>query len=97
MSAFLAMLKPGQIRPPNRLDRNDWGAQAAQFERMAARLNANPSPMNFSSALRAVRDFLADKPDIYVVNEGAITARLRVVTLSTCTSPANVSIVELGA
>jgi len=29
--------------------------------------------MNFSSALRAVRDVLADKRDLYVVNEGANT------------------------
>jgi oxalyl-CoA decarboxylase len=40
---------------------------------MAARLNANPNPMNFSSALRAIRDVLAGKPDTYVVNEGANT------------------------
>jgi oxalyl-CoA decarboxylase len=73
MSAFLAALKPGQIQP-----QIDWikaiGARKQHnFERMAARLNADPSPMNFSSALRAVRDVLADKPDIYVVNEGANT------------------------
>jgi oxalyl-CoA decarboxylase len=43
------------------------------IERMAARLNADPSPMNFSSALRAVRNALATQPDVYVVNEGANT------------------------
>ncbi|HET8922978.1 MAG TPA: thiamine pyrophosphate-dependent enzyme, partial [Candidatus Acidoferrum sp.] len=42
-------------------------------ERMAARLNANPNPMNFSSALRAIRDTLAKNKDVYVVNEGANT------------------------
>ena len=42
-------------------------------ERMAARLNADPSPMNFSSALRAVRNALATQPDVYIVNEGANT------------------------
>src|SRR6202008_2460869 len=36
-------------------------------------LNADPSPMNFSSALRAVRNALASQPDVYVVNEGANT------------------------
>ena len=41
--------------------------------RMAARLNADPSPMNFSSALRAVRNALATQPDVYIVNEGANT------------------------
>jgi oxalyl-CoA decarboxylase len=40
---------------------------------MAARLAAEPNPMNFSSALRAVRDALAGRPDVYVVNEGANT------------------------
>ena len=40
---------------------------------MAARLNADPSPMNFSSALRAVRNALATQPDVYIVNEGANT------------------------
>ncbi len=29
--------------------------------------------MNFSSALRAVRDALATQPDVYIVNEGANT------------------------
>jgi oxalyl-CoA decarboxylase len=42
-------------------------------ERMAARLNADPNPMNFSSALRAVRNALATQPDVYIVNEGANT------------------------
>jgi oxalyl-CoA decarboxylase len=46
---------------------------AQNIERMAARLNADPSPMNFSSALRAVRNALATQPDVYVVNEGANT------------------------
>ncbi|MGE0258831.1 MAG: oxalyl-CoA decarboxylase, partial [Alphaproteobacteria bacterium] len=43
------------------------------IERMAARLNADPNPMNFSSALRAVRNALAAQPDVYIVNEGANT------------------------
>jgi oxalyl-CoA decarboxylase len=73
MSAFLAMLKPGQIRPQTAWIKAIGERKQHNFERMAARLNANPSPMNFSSALRAVRDVLAEKPDIYVVNEGANT------------------------
>jgi oxalyl-CoA decarboxylase len=43
------------------------------IKRMAAHLDANPKPMNFYSALRVIRDVLADKPDVYVVNEGANT------------------------
>ena len=49
-----------------------------RFERknlakMAQRLAADPSPMHFHSALRAIRDVLKTRPDIYVVNEGANT------------------------
>jgi oxalyl-CoA decarboxylase len=41
--------------------------------KMAATLDKNPSPMNFHSALRAIRDVLKTRPDINVVNEGANT------------------------
>jgi len=41
--------------------------------KMAQTLEANPSPMNFHSALRAIRDILKTRPDINVVNEGANT------------------------
>jgi oxalyl-CoA decarboxylase len=73
MSAFLAALKPGQIQP-----RPAWLAAIAErkhhnSERMAAHLNASPNPMDYYSALRAIRDVLADRPGIYVVNEGANT------------------------
>src|SRR5712664_407531 len=40
------------------------------LEKMAATLAKNPSPMNFHSALRAIRDVLKTRPDINVVNEG---------------------------
>jgi len=73
VSALLAMLKPGQIRVPSA-----WLDQLAQHkqrnqERMASRLAANPDPMDFYSALGAINGVLADKPEIYVVNEGANT------------------------
>ena len=73
ISAFLAALKPNQIQPSA-----EWLEEIAQrkkinIERMAARLNADPNPMNFSSALRAVRAALVDRPDVYVVNDGANT------------------------
>jgi oxalyl-CoA decarboxylase len=41
--------------------------------KMAATLDLNPTPMNFHSALRAIRDVLKTRPDINVVNEGANT------------------------
>jgi oxalyl-CoA decarboxylase len=72
-AAFNAALEPGRIGR-----RADWldeiGKRRQQnVERMAARLNADPSPMNFSSALRAVRNALASQSDVYIVNEGANT------------------------
>ncbi|MGH7112855.1 MAG: oxalyl-CoA decarboxylase, partial [Stellaceae bacterium] len=57
-SAFAALnaaLKPGQIRRQTAWLDEIGKRKAQNVERMAARLNADPSPMNFSSALRAVR------------------------------------------
>ena len=73
MAALVAALRPGQIKPSAAwLDAIAVNKQR-NTERMAARLNADPNPMNFSSALRAVRTALAVRPDAYVVNEGANT------------------------
>jgi oxalyl-CoA decarboxylase len=73
ISALLATLKPGQVRP-----RAAWLNELAQhkqqnIERMATRLAANPKPMDFYSALGAIKGVLTDKPEVYVVNEGANT------------------------
>ena len=73
MSALLARLNPGQIKPSPAWTEEIADRKKTNIERMAARLNSNPNPMNFSSALRAIRDVLATRPDIYVVNEGANT------------------------
>jgi oxalyl-CoA decarboxylase len=73
MSAFLATLKPGQIKVQSAWTKAIADRKQHNIERMAAQLNANPNPMNFSSALRAIRDVLATRPDIYLVNEGANT------------------------
>ena len=76
LAAFNAALEPGLIKPSAA-----WLDEIAQrkqknMERMAACLNADPSPMNFHSALRAVRSVLARWPDVYIVNEGANTLDL---------------------
>ena len=73
MSALLATLKPGQIKVPSAWTKAIADNKQHNTERMAARLNADPNPMNFSSALRAIRDTLAKNKDVYVVNEGANT------------------------
>ena len=72
-AAFNAAMKPGQVRPQAAWVDEIGKRKQQNVERMAARLNADPSPMNFSSALRAVRNALATQPDVYIVNEGANT------------------------
>jgi oxalyl-CoA decarboxylase len=75
-SAFAALnaaMKPSQVKRQAAWVDEIGKRKQQNIERMAARLNADPSPMNFSSALRAVRNALATQPDVYVVNEGANT------------------------
>jgi oxalyl-CoA decarboxylase len=45
--------------------------KARNVAAMQRRLDDDPSPMKFFNALRTVRDVLADRPDVYLVNEGA--------------------------
>jgi oxalyl-CoA decarboxylase len=71
VSALLATLEPGQILP-----QAAWLDELARrkqqnIDRMTSHLAANPDPMDFYSALGAIRGVLADKPEIYLVNEGA--------------------------
>src|SRR5437763_3420569 len=72
-AAFNAAVKAGQVKRQAAWMDEIGKRKQQNIERMAARLNADPSPMNFSSALRAVRNALATQPDVYVVNEGANT------------------------
>lgn len=73
VAALLAGLDAGHSKPSA-----EWTDAIAQrkdknLTKMAATLDQNPSPMNFHSALRAIRDVLKTRPDINVVNEGANT------------------------
>jgi oxalyl-CoA decarboxylase len=71
--ALLAMLKPGRVKPGSAwLDELDQHKRR-NMEHMTARLAANPNPMDFYSALGAISGVLADKPEVYLVNEGANT------------------------
>jgi oxalyl-CoA decarboxylase len=72
-AALNAAMKPRQVKGQGAWTDEIGKRKQQNIERMAARLNADPSPMNFSSALRAVRNALATQPDVYVVNEGANT------------------------
>jgi oxalyl-CoA decarboxylase len=54
----------------------DWVAAVTDkkdknIAKMAEKLNENPSPMSFQSALNVVRDIVKANPDAYLVNEGA--------------------------
>jgi oxalyl-CoA decarboxylase len=63
----------GQIMAPTRW-RNKLGAYSAQnVAKMSQRLSADPYPMQFYGALRAIRDVLRAYPRAYLVNEGANT------------------------
>ena len=71
VAALLAGIGAGFAKPGA-----EWtGAIAERREKnmakMAAMLEKNPTPMNYHSALRAIRDVLKTRPDVNVVNEGA--------------------------
>jgi oxalyl-CoA decarboxylase len=72
-AAFNAALKSGPVKRQSAWMDEIGKRKTQNIERMAARLNADPNPMNFSSALRAVRNALSTQPDVYIVNEGANT------------------------
>lgn len=73
ISALLAALPKHQIKPsPAWLETLATHSQK-NIARMATQLQADPHPMNFSSALSAVRDALQGRPETFVVNEGANT------------------------
>jgi oxalyl-CoA decarboxylase len=73
VAALLAAKKVGRITA-----RAPWVEKLAQIKaknaaKMAARLVAKPGPMGFYAALGAIKAVLADKPEVYLVNEGANT------------------------
>jgi oxalyl-CoA decarboxylase len=76
-SCVAALLKGLETNGHSKPDAAWTGAIAERKDKnltkMAATLDLNPSPMNFHSALRAIRDILKTRPDINVVNEGANT------------------------
>ncbi len=71
VDALLAAMKPGSVKPSAAWIEAIGTRKQRNMDRMAERLSANPDPMNFSSALGAVREILSKRPDVYVVNEGA--------------------------
>ncbi|GAB7524572.1 oxalyl-CoA decarboxylase [Paraburkholderia sp. 2C] len=73
IAAFRAALAATPLRAPEAWTNAIAERRRHNEERMTASLQANPEPMTFQSALRAVRDVLAAHPEVYLVNEGANT------------------------
>jgi oxalyl-CoA decarboxylase len=73
VSALVAGIDAGFAKPSAEWTGAIAGRKDKNLAKMAATLDQNPSPMNFHSALRAIRDVLKTRPDINVVNEGANT------------------------
>ena len=74
MAAFNAAMGSSWARPPS-----EWTGAIAErkdknLSKMAETLAKAPtSPMNFHSALAVIRDKIKERPDVYLVNEGANT------------------------
>src|SRR5437588_10065538 len=71
MTALAERAPAAQVAAPAAWRDELEARKARNAASMRQRLDADPSPMQFSNALRAVRDVLRDRPDVYVVNEGA--------------------------
>jgi oxalyl-CoA decarboxylase len=73
LSCLLEANQPGRIQPPAAWLDAVAARRRQNIERMRSNLEANATTMNFYGALRVVRDVIARRPDVYVVNEGANT------------------------
>jgi oxalyl-CoA decarboxylase len=71
MTALLEGARAAHVAAPGSWRDELETRKARNAASMRKRLEADPSPMQFSNALRAVRDVLQARPDVYVVNEGA--------------------------
>jgi oxalyl-CoA decarboxylase len=73
MAGLRAAMKPGAVIAPQAWLDELYSRKKHNMASMQARLNADPHPMNFYSALRAIRDVLDTQSGVFVVNEGANT------------------------
>jgi oxalyl-CoA decarboxylase len=71
MQALIQQTKPDQIRATPQWRGSLAARSARNGAKMSERLDADSHPMRFYGALRAIRDVLHERPDIFVVNEGA--------------------------
>ena len=70
---LLAGVGPGWAKPPAEWIGAIGDRKDKNLSKMAATLALNPSPMNFHSALGAIREVVRAHPDAMLVNEGANT------------------------
>ena len=73
VAALLAGMGNQWAKPPAEWTGAIDERKEKNLSKMAQTLALNPSPMNFHSALRVVRDIVKARPDIMLVNEGANT------------------------
>ncbi|MGW5498150.1 oxalyl-CoA decarboxylase [Streptomyces olivaceoviridis] len=71
VGALVERMKPGQITVSEAWRRELAERTEQNTAKMAERLAADPRPMQFYGALRAIRDVLRAHPHTYLVNEGA--------------------------
>ena len=73
VDALLKGLKPQNLSQSPEWVQSINERKEKNLTKMAQTLTLNPSPMNFHSALGAIKNVLNKRPDILVVNEGANT------------------------
>jgi oxalyl-CoA decarboxylase len=73
MTEFLARMNPGDIKPSEAWLEAVSAKKQQNVETMRAHLAREPVPMDFYSALRAIRDVLDEHRGAFVVSEGANT------------------------
>ena len=73
VDALLKGLKPQNLSQSPEWVQSINERKEKNLSKMAQTLTLNPSPMNFHSALGAIKNVLNKRPDILVVNEGANT------------------------
>jgi oxalyl-CoA decarboxylase len=71
VEALMERAEPGRISAPWAWRDELEDHKASNVTSMQKRLAEDAHPMRFYGALRAVRDVLRERPDVYVVNEGA--------------------------
>ncbi|CAM5282824.1 MULTISPECIES: oxalyl-CoA decarboxylase [Streptomyces] len=71
VGALVERMKPGRITVSEAWRRELAERTEQNTAKMAQRLAADPHPMQFYGALRAIRDVLRAHPHTYLVNEGA--------------------------